>query len=72
MRPYIYRNLERKHLVLCIFDYDWKGKWAEDSIMISVDKSDEILPEFEKITKLLRIPKASIKLYYPDNGQASF
>lgn len=68
-----YKNTTREFphacLVLCLFKYGFK---EQDSVMISVNKSSEILAEFEKHCKILGRRKPVLMLYLPQNGRGSF
>lgn len=66
------RDFNKNSLVLCQFVHLFKGEYVHDSIMISVDSSSEIEPEFTRICKLLERKYAKLLSYLPDNGQPTF
>jgi hypothetical protein len=69
----VYRNLNRKHLVLCLFDHlNERREVVPDSIMISVDTDAEIKGEFRRVTSAYKFRDVVLKLYLPDTYSTRF
>lgn len=69
----VYRNLNRKHLVLCLFEHlSERREIVPDSIMISVDTDAEIKGEFRRVTAAYKFRDVVLKLYLPDTYSTRF
>lgn len=68
---YCKKTPQKSVLVLIVYEYEYrklKALRSQDSIMISVDSSSEIIPEFNRAMDMLLRRKAEILWYLPENG----
>lgn len=66
------REFNGKCLVLCVFEYTWARERAQDTLMISVDCSDEIPQEFAKHCKILEKKDPTLISYIPECNKPAF
>lgn len=66
------REFNGRCLVLCVFEYTWARERAQDTIMISVDCSDQIMGEFAKHCKILEKKDPALLFYIPECNKPTF
>ena len=73
LNSYQETGLKKSVLVLLYFKHFSRKKgYVHDSLMISVDDSKEILPEFKRCMNILQRQQVELKWYMTSNNKPTF